>query len=173
MSIELPNDPIAPTAVDVAASTACTRSGTLALLLSLAMIVLIPYWIERPKRIALAQYVTYRVSLAAMFETLDADPTWQNYKTSRESAELMSISELLNVGVPMPDESTNKPAIAKSAIVAPKNKHGAKPAGPPSSSSAPSPPQLVAAVPMMGLDQMPAIADFLNKLNDPQLLTTA
>jgi hypothetical protein len=169
----LRTDSNAQRAVDDATSKACTRSGTLALLLSVAVVILIPSWVERPRRIALAQYISYRVNLATALDTLEADPIWQTYKGSQASAELMSIAELLNLGVPVPDGSTGEPAKPKSPPAAPTTSRGVQPAGPQSSPSAPAAPQIIRVVVEKRLEQVPAIADFLNKLNDPQLLTNS
>src|SRR5579862_8790349 len=87
--------------LDLASSKACTQAGAVALLLVVALLLLIPYWLERPREVALSQYITYRVSLAAELDVLNADPVWQNYSATQKSVESMSIAQLLDLSVPM------------------------------------------------------------------------
>jgi hypothetical protein len=83
-----------PTAADRASSDACTRSGAFALLLSVVLLSLIPYWLERPKRIALGDYLIDRLNLAISLEKLDDDPVWRRYEDSHAAAESTSIANL-------------------------------------------------------------------------------
>jgi hypothetical protein len=83
-----------PTAADRASSDACTRSGAFALLLSVVLLLLIPYWLDRPKRKALGEYLTNRLNLIIYLEKLDDDPVWQMYKDSHPTAESTSIAQL-------------------------------------------------------------------------------
>jgi hypothetical protein len=80
--------------VDEATSTACTRSGTLAMTLSVALLCLIPYWQHRPTAEALAGYFTSRFLLDMNLGQLNQNPAWQYYKESRKDADLISISRL-------------------------------------------------------------------------------
>jgi hypothetical protein len=154
--------------VDDAASKACTQSGTLALLLSVAVLVLIPRWLERPREVALGKYIAYRINLAAELDTLDANPAWQDYRSSQESADLMSIAQLLDLEVPLSDSSKITPSSPQAPSVAASPKpRKLQP------DWRPSPPQIVGVMVTQKLVEMPLIADFLNKLNDPQLLTNS
>jgi hypothetical protein len=80
--------------VDEATSSACTKSGALAMLISVALLCLIPYWQHRPAEIALARYVTSRVLLDMNLDQLDQNPAWQYYRESHGDAEVISISHL-------------------------------------------------------------------------------
>ena len=51
----LTDDRREPTKVDMAAAESCRRSGTFALLLTLALFAGIPYWLQRPKEAALGE----------------------------------------------------------------------------------------------------------------------
>jgi hypothetical protein len=82
------------TKIDEAASSACTKSGGLAMALSVALLCLIPYWQHRPADEALASYVTSRVLLDMNLDQLDQNPVWQYYKESHGDAEVTSISRL-------------------------------------------------------------------------------
>lgn len=62
---------------------ACSRSGAFALLLSGVLLLLIPYWLDRPNEIALGKYLTSRLNLAIDLQRLDDDPAWQKYQESR------------------------------------------------------------------------------------------
>src|SRR4030042_2207580 len=98
------------TKMDVAASAACTRAGTFALLLSLFLLALIPFWEQEREEIALGQYLALRLNLAISINQLDDNPYWQQYKTSHEAAESTSIEKLLKVSVEVP---SNKPHTKK------------------------------------------------------------
>ena len=76
-----------PTKVDVAASDACVRSGTFALLLSVVLLLLVPSWREQPNYAALRRYLGDRLALASLVDGLDDNPLWQNYKASNSGAE--------------------------------------------------------------------------------------
>lgn len=93
------SDPIDPAAVETASSEACTRAGAFALLLSIVLFLLIPYWLDRPKRDALRDYLTDRMNLALQIEKLDDDPRWQNYKSADSTLESHSIAELMKSSV--------------------------------------------------------------------------
>ena len=188
MPDQLPNYSSDPTAVDHAASKACTQSGTVALLLSVALFLLTSYWIERPKQIALGQYVGYRLNLANQLDTLDADPNWQEYRNSLESAESMPIAQLVDVVVSVPGGATNKVTKAGPQPAAPIEGRyqlsweplSPKPHSPAAPTGthdvhhverpAPPGPVSITAVFTVHLEEMRAIADYLAKLNDPRLL---
>jgi len=97
-----------PSKVDTAASNACARSGGFGLLLSTALVLLIPYWIQRPNEIALGRYIMARSNLAFQIDALDTNQIWQVYKTSHETAELTPISQLIDVDVPVTFTSVGK-----------------------------------------------------------------
>jgi len=154
-----------PTKVDLAASEACVRSGTFALLLSVALLLLVPSWREQPNYAALRRYLGDRINLANQVDQLSDDPSWQKYKASSPGAESMSIAELLGVSVAV--SSTER---AKKTDTVP------KPA-PPSRQQAtkgrlaPEPATTLTAAVMGKIDQMPYIADTLRRLNDSDVLT--
>jgi hypothetical protein len=81
----VPNNPIEACAAasesDKAASAACTKSGTFALLLSGVLFVLLTSWMHRPSEIELARYLAYRYDLAQILERLDGNPVGGKLKT--------------------------------------------------------------------------------------------
>lgn len=85
--------------MDTVTSHACTRSGTFALLLSMALFSLIPYWLQEPAKISLGRYVALRLNLVAAINQLDDNIPWHIYKqeVSHEVAESMPIEQLLEV----------------------------------------------------------------------------
>lgn len=147
-----PNGSTAKSEVDMAASDACTRSGAFALLLSVALILLIPYLVERREEVALSQYISFRLNLLLRFEALDRNPVWQKYKTLNEAAESTSIAQLKEVSVPITFHSEGI-GVATS---------GPKP---------PAPVTNLAITTDLPINEIPQIADYLGKLNDSQLLT--
>jgi hypothetical protein len=95
-----------PTKADVAASDACTRSGTFALGLCLVLLLLIPSWLSRPSEIALRRYVVYRWLLTVRLDGLDNDPFWQSYRDTDPSAETKPVASLLGpLWIPAPEQS--------------------------------------------------------------------
>lgn len=143
--------------VAVAASTECTRSGALALLLSSALFTMIPYWQHRAEQIALVKYVALRLSLAGATETLDGSVNWQTYKSSNPSAESETIAHLLKVkvtGKPVGTTTTTAPARAEA-----------------SAPGVPDTPTGVQVSIALGIDEIPVIADLLVRLDDSDLLT--
>jgi hypothetical protein len=78
---------------DATISDACTRSGAFALLISIVVCLLVPYWKARPNEIALGNYIAARFNLVLKLEDLDDNPTWQKYKSSHTAAETMSVSD--------------------------------------------------------------------------------
>ena len=108
MSDELLGSSSEPTKMDATASDACTRSGAFALLLSVGLFLLIPYWAHRQEEIALSRYLGHRLNLALRVDALDNDPYWQDFTASHKSAELMSVAQLLEVRV---ETSATRPNI--------------------------------------------------------------
>jgi len=91
--------PSEPTEVDRAASAACIRSGTFALLVCVALFLLVPYWKNAANYAALGKYVFHRLNLADALDSLDENILWQKYKETHEAAESMSIGQLANARV--------------------------------------------------------------------------
>ncbi len=153
-----------PTKVDTAASESCTRSGVFALLLTVSLSLLIPYWAERRNEEALGKYISFRQSLANGIEMLDENPIWKDYKAFDKAAESKSISELKKVskGAWKAKTQTKAPPVAKPRIQRPD----------PSRPTRPSPPSgLSVTTSGPDLDTMfQPITDLLNHLNDPELL---
>lgn len=81
------------------ASDSCTRAGSFALLLSLALISLTPYWPQQRREIALHQYLVLRLNLATCLEELEVSPQWQQYKKSVPNAASLPMEQLLKVEV--------------------------------------------------------------------------
>jgi hypothetical protein len=162
-----------PTKGDIAASEACTRSGAFILLLFVALLLLIPYWIRRPADIALGRYVAVRNELAISLGELQDDPFWQRYLASHPAADTMSIAQLVNLQV---DESSF------SDVTTGKNPpgHPTVPARPPAHSGSinsgpprPSPPAMLSLKVFGNVSEMRPIADLLSELNDSDLLAQA
>ncbi len=147
----------------IAASATCTRSGAFALLLSVALFTMIPYWLHRADQIALANYVALRLTLQGAVETLDGSVNWKIYRGSNPEAESMTIAELLKVhlhGTPQPATSLTgqkEPQVSGGGTAVPRG--------------APAPPTNLQAFTDAVIDEMPGIADLLVKLDDSQLLT--
>ena len=152
----LRNDSADRDEVAVAASTECTRSGALALLLSSALFTMVPYWQHRAEQVALVKYVALRLSLAGATETLDGSVNWQTYKSSNPSAESETIAHLLKVKVTGKPVGTTTTAPARAEASAP---------------GVPNPPTGVKVSIASGIDEMPVIADLLVRLDDSNLLT--
>ena len=87
-----------PTTLDKAASKACTQPGAFALLLSMALVSLIPYWLQGKQDNALGRYVSLRLGLATAVELLDESVIWQKYKAANPP-ESPSIKQLLETSV--------------------------------------------------------------------------
>jgi len=155
-----------PTKVDTAASESCTRSGVFALLLTVSLSLLIPYWTERRNEEALGSYISSRQDLANRVETLDANPIWKDYKAFDSAAQSKSISELIKLsrGVWQAKAQTKAPPVAGPRI---QRSYPSRPTPPP-----PPPPSGLSATtsgPSLEILFQP-IADSLNRLNDPELL---
>ena len=154
---------VGPTKIDTAASDACSRSGAFALLLSLALLSVIPYWSERQKDIALGRYVSLRLSLETAVELLNDNFYWQKYKSSNEAAESASVLKLLDVWVEeTPSSEGNVPPVQSSTGTAPQNKArrtdipGLRPAAP----------TLLSVTMKTQIDEIHQIADLLVALDD-------
>lgn len=185
----MPN-PSEPTKFDAAVSEACTRSGAFALLISLVLIFLIPYWIGRPKEVALGQYLSARFNLAVTVDRLEDDPVFQRYKTSSEAAESTSIAKLIGLNVDMSAAQANAPKTTSNPVASqalrdhPVVNTAVKPSplstvrrgrlaapGPPGPVRfAPSPAINLTVKILYTIDELPVIADLMGKLNDSELL---
>ncbi len=144
----------------VAASATCARSGAFALLLSLALFTMIPYWLHRAEQIALANYVALRLSLAGAVEALDGSVNWKTYRSSNAEADSMTIAQLLKVQV----HSSPKPPTSSTG-----QKEPPVPRGTPG--RRPDPPTNFQVSFASTIDEMQVIADLLVKLDNSQLLT--
>jgi len=82
--------------IETAASQACTRSGTFALLLAVVLFLLSAYWLQEKKSLAAGQYSAYRYNLVIHLDALDADPFWQGYAQVNPGAEDLPISALFH-----------------------------------------------------------------------------
>jgi hypothetical protein len=143
------------------------RSGAFALLLSMALFTMIPYWLHRAEQIALVNYVALRLSLAGAVETLDGSVNWKTYRASNPDAESMTVAELLKVQVhsdPMPLRAApaqNGPSVSGEGTAVPLGSQWRKP----------NPPTNVQLSVTSPIDEISVIADLLVKLDDSQLLT--
>jgi hypothetical protein len=166
MADALRNSSSEPTSVDTAASAACTRSGAFGLLLTVALSLLIPYWMQRRNEVALGNYIAYRANLANQIETLDDNPPWKEYKDSNKTAESLSIAELMKVSVESPKivPEIKAQTNTSSAAAQPKIQHDPN-------RWTPSPPADLSVHMTAKLDVMIPIADSLNRLNDSDLLS--
>ena len=153
---------IEPTKIDATASDSCTRSGAFALLLSMALFSLIPYWLWEPAEIAQSQYYSLRLSLIAAINQLDNSFYWQKYIDSHEAAEAMPIEQLLEVS--FKEKQTNNIKVQSKPAVTPKyvNKQDDK--------APPAPYNFNVSI-VGKLDCIHNISDLLSKLNDSDLLT--
>ena len=176
---DLPATNTDPAKADTTASEACTRSGAFALLLSVVLFLLIPYWLHQGRDIAVRKYRAYRYNLTIFLEMLDDDPSWQKYSGSHEAAESMSIAQLRDLWLETPTGEANlvkdqsRPAsvtkkktqeVAASKLV----RQPPKVLEPP---KVPAPPTNVTAKAVETLREIPQIVDLLSKLNDAELLT--
>jgi len=156
------NDLREPNKIDTVASEACTRSGAFALLLSVVLLLLIPYWSNRRNHVALAEYVVDRLNLVNAVDSLADMPTWQKYKATHENAEAMSIAELMKASVEVVSIDTSGPFI-----------HIYPPSQPPTQDikGVPSAPTNLRASMQSSIDYIPQIAKELNGLNRSDLLS--
>ena len=162
----MPNDrsanTVEPSKVDTAASDACTRSGVFALLLSTALLLLIPPWLNRPNQVALSRYIALKNMLAMRVDSLDLDPIWQQYKASHTTAELAPIADLADIDVLVTITSNGRISIPP---------NGTEPnRGKPNPSGVPSAPTLQSAIASatapMKLRNISDIRDYLIELDD-------
>jgi hypothetical protein len=158
-----------PSKVDTAASEACVRSGTFALLISVALLLLIPSWREQQNYDALRRYVTDRLALAGQVDRLGNDPFWGKYKASNAEAESISIADLLGATVVV---SSTKAMSVRVPEISPPPRHRAKKAIS-ATQPAPGAPTGLSAVATasVGLVEIKPIADTLGRLNDSDVLT--
>jgi hypothetical protein len=157
-----------PTKVDIAASESCSRSGTFALLLSLALFAVTPYWLDKPRDIALGSYVALRLNLAAAVQQLDDSVNLRLYRTSNPAAESMTIAQLLEVRVA---SSTKATSTDRSKAKPTDKSENLRTVTPGPSLMAPEPPQVLSIA--ADIPEMPQIAGFLEKLGDSELLTAS
>ncbi len=85
--------------VEIAASSACTRAGTLALLLSAFLFLSIRYWRDEPNYAALAEYLNHRYALADAVENLKDSVLWARYANTHPEALLLSLAQLKDLQV--------------------------------------------------------------------------
>ncbi len=169
--VNLANDPrngsAVPAEASIAASATCARSGAFALLLSLALFTMIPYWQHRAEQIALANYVALRLSLAGAVETLNGSVNWKTYRVLNPEADLMTIAQLLKVqvtGTPVPQGTPTgkkEATVSGGSVAVPRGAPGYRPA----------PPTNLQLSITSTIDEMQPIVDLLVKLDDSQLLT--
>lgn len=176
MGNEMPNSSTEPKKVDTLASDACTRSGAFALLLSVVLFALIPYWMQQPTDIALGHYIENRLNLSMYVDALDDNPLWQKYKASQPAAESMSIAQLLDARVVISSVSAGTQQVQPTENMA--SSHGHRPAAQGHGRNAPRPPGWIPAPPtgltatvFSDIREIRPIADFLTKLNDSDVLT--
>jgi len=160
-----------PTSVpppDIANSKACTQSGAFALLLSVAILLLISHWWQRPREIALAAYISDRANLANELATLDDNPIWQKYQNANKSADSTPFEQLLEKSYPVPgseDASKKEPAETKLKAHKTAKKSISTPFIAPATN--------LVATAFESLPELRSIADLLIRLNDPQLLSNS
>lgn len=92
--------------VDAAASQACTKAGTFALLVSVFLFMLTIYWHDRRNDEALGKYVLARWNLALYLDNLDKDQLWTRYKELHPAAELSSLDTLRRASLKIRVEAT-------------------------------------------------------------------
>ncbi len=166
---EAQNGPSEPSKVDTAASAACVRSGAFALLLSLALLLLIPNWREQPMYAALRVYVAERLDLASAIERLDDDPIWQKYKATNEAAESLSIAQLSSIHVEITAGDKVEPVRPKLAL---RSKEKIRKPGSGTNLTPPTTaPILLKASLVMEVPEAPRLVESLIKLNDSDTLT--
>jgi len=127
---------------------------------------LIPYWLDRPRQIALAHYVTYRENLVGRISWLDTDDGWQRFLSThnRDSVESMSLNALSKVVVAAQSPPITQP-IHPTESVQPQ---------PPVQSNrpgVPNPPTDLRISFVEPISTINSIIDLLDKLNDPKTLT--
>jgi len=176
VSNALPNNSSEQTKADATVSDACTRSGALALLLSVALCLLIPAWAQRKKEVAFGRYLAYRFNLQLSVDTLNEDPVWRTLRDSNRDAESIALAQLPSqgcVGSAVPaatGKAQEQPAVALGDDVG----QSRAPGGPTAAGRKirpPSAPTLVSVCAVTFMPEIPRIVDVLKRLNDSQLLT--
>jgi hypothetical protein len=158
-----------PNALDTASSGACTRAGAFALLLSLALTSLIPYWLEGRQDAILGKYISLRLELAMQTELLDDSGTWKEYKTTHPNAESTSLSELVQAAVEMPVKSAVQ-ARASEATNGLGVKQRSRAVGVTAERAVPAPPTGLSVAVLYPIDEIQRAADFLVQLDDSDML---
>lgn len=159
-------DLVEPTKIDTAASDSCTRSGAYALLLSLALFSMIPYWLQVKEDIALNRYLSLRLNLVTAVDLLNDDPTWQKYRTSQKAAESMPMAQLLEVllEIPLSEANTTTVELKPASTGEDRAQQAVAPVL--------SPPGGLGLRIGFQIDEIHRIAAFLRGLDDSDLLTT-
>lgn len=173
--------------IETAASEACTRSGTLGLLLASSLFLLSAYWLQEKKDEAAAEYVGDRTSLAMYVDILTEDNVWQEYKRSHPEAERMPMSQLLHATVDIsqspqvdpepklsnPGQNTLQASKPKSQSATPASVTGRTAAKPVVAPAPPEAPTMLSVKVLLTADvyEMARIRESLEKLNDAELLT--
>lgn len=109
-------DAVEPTKTDIIASDACARSGAFALLLSLALVSMIPYWLQSQEDIALSRYLILRLNFATAIDMLGDSVRWQKYKALHLDVESMPLAQLLKVRSELPLSEANPNAVTSPSI---------------------------------------------------------
>jgi hypothetical protein len=152
-----------------AASDACTRSGAFALLISVGLVLLIPFWLDRPAELARGEYISARLNLSLLLERLDDDPKWQQFVKTHGDAESRPLARLMDLPQVSPAPTSNAPNRP-----APPAQHRAKTSHQVESPVLPEPPtNLVVHWVGPAAAELPDIAARLAKLNDSRTLTLA
>ena len=86
----------------VSTSEACTRSGTVALLASLALLGLVPSWNLASSERDAYRYYTYRLRLEVAVDALLVSPSWKSYLEDNPEAEDQPLSELATANYESP-----------------------------------------------------------------------
>lgn len=167
--------------IETAASQACTRSGTFALLLAVVLFLLSAYWVQEKNPLAAAQYTAHRNTLTIHLETLDEDPLWQSYKQRNPEAEDTAMSALFhaagtvtqNIGMPT-TTGTGTGGAAAPPLIAP-SAIGRKSSAQSQQHVAPAPPTNITVTTSFTNEppEMAQVREDLELLNDSQMLTRA
>jgi hypothetical protein len=155
--------------LDKAASEACTRSGTFALLLSIVLFLLCSYWLGRKSDIALAKYISYRLNLAFSLAELQKDVVWNKYLESHPDATKKPLAHLIHATVEIRKTVVSRPLSEadRSAEVS------GKVPKPDTSGPRLSPPGGLTAttVDTIEIPELSSIAELWRNLNDAEMLT--
>lgn len=180
--------------IDETVSSACTKSGAIALGISVILLCLIAYWQHRPAEKALANYFTSRILLNMNLDQLEQDPAWGYYKESHPEAELTPLSNLPQTypypppqwkpqpDTALPSRSDSDPADAegqrpmvalKVDLVLPFARNIALQVPPSPSPNRPAPPTFVTGTVLGQLGELNELIDLTRQLNDSQDLDVA